>query len=180
VKANKQRFPSQSGDEKPVANRAQAAIGHAGSRTEEWGKSMDYCSRAVLLSAAVALAIAGGASAQDVVDSGYRGPPASDLLPGPASTATAPALHGHSRDRYIHFGGATTEPEFYLIGGSGGPAALAGNISSLAIGAGYRQPLSRALTWHLDLRNHVLQRDYYGDRDAASNFEFSLGLQLSF
>ncbi len=147
---------------------------------------MDHHSRTLLLSAAVALAIAGSACAQDVADGRQRGPSAIDLLPGLANVPpgmwsdTTPVLANRSGDRHFHLGSTAADQDFYLIGGSGGPAALEGNISSLALGAGYRQPLSEAMSWHLDLRNHVLQKDYFGDRDAASNFEVSLGVQLSF
>ena len=54
------------------------------------------------------------------------------------------------------------------------------NFFTLTIGAGYRILLSDSLAWRLDVRDHIFDRDAFGNSETTNNIELSTGFTYYF
>lgn len=69
---------------------------------------------------------------------------------------------------------------FYLIGGAGNTDFLGESWFTLTFGAGYRLLLNDWLAWHIDGRDHMFDRDTFGEEETTNNIEFTTGLTVFF
>ena len=70
--------------------------------------------------------------------------------------------------------------QFYLIGGVGSTEFAGDSWFTVNIGAGYRLLLTDYFAWHLDVRDHIFDRDTFGEDQTTHNFEFHTGFTLFF
>lgn len=70
--------------------------------------------------------------------------------------------------------------DFYLIGGAGNTEFLGDNWFTVSVGAGYRLLLNDAFTWHMDVRNHMYDREAFGAEETTNNIEWSTGFTFFF
>lgn len=70
--------------------------------------------------------------------------------------------------------------DFYLIGGAGSTDFLGDKFFTVTIGAGYRLLLSDSITWRLDVRDHIFDRDTFGESETTNNIELSTGITYFF
>ena len=69
---------------------------------------------------------------------------------------------------------------FYIIGGVGSTEFAGDNWFTVSIGAGYRFLVTDYLAWHLDVRDHVFDRDTFGPEETTHNIEFTTGITVFF
>lgn len=70
--------------------------------------------------------------------------------------------------------------DFYLIGGAGRTEFLGDNWLTITVGAGYRLMLTDWFAWRLDVRDHLFDRDSFGDETTTNNIEFTTGISFFF
>jgi len=70
--------------------------------------------------------------------------------------------------------------DFYLIGGAGRTEFLGDNWFTITAGAGYRIILKDWLSWRIDVRDHIFDRDSFGDDTTTNNIEFTTGVSFFF
>jgi outer membrane beta-barrel protein len=70
--------------------------------------------------------------------------------------------------------------DFYFIGGAGSTDFLGENFFTVTIGAGYRLLLSDSIAWRIDVRDHIFDRDVFGEDETTNNIELSTGLTFFF
>lgn len=70
--------------------------------------------------------------------------------------------------------------DFYFIGGAGSTDFLGDNFFTVSIGAGYRLLLTDSITWRFDVRDHIFDRDTFGNSETTNNIELSTGLTFFF
>jgi outer membrane beta-barrel protein len=70
--------------------------------------------------------------------------------------------------------------DLYLVLGAGSTDFLGDNWFTLNVGAGYRLLLSDSLAWRLDVRDHMFDRDTFGEDEVTHNLELSTGLTWFF
>lgn len=73
----------------------------------------------------------------------------------------------YKSDLYLILGGGTTE--------FGGDKWFTWNV-----GAGYRLFLNDWLAWRIDVRDHIFNRDLFGEDDQTNNIEISTGISFFF
>ena len=68
----------------------------------------------------------------------------------------------------------------YLIGGIGSTEFAGDNWFTVNFGAGFRLLLTDAIAWHIDVRDHVFDRDTFGEEETTHNIEFHTGITVFF
>ncbi len=68
----------------------------------------------------------------------------------------------------------------YLIGGIGSTEFAGDNWLTVNVGAGFRLLLTDAIAWHIDVRDHIFDRDTFGTDETTHNIEFSTGFTVFF
>ena len=69
---------------------------------------------------------------------------------------------------------------FYLIGGAGSTEFLGDNWFTVNVGAGYRLLINDTFALHLDVRDHIFDRDSFGTKEQTHNVQFNAGLTIFF
>ena len=69
---------------------------------------------------------------------------------------------------------------FYLVGGAGNTDFLGKSWFTYTIGGGYRALFTDWLAWHIDVRDHLFDRDTFGDEELTNNIEFHTGFTVFF
>jgi len=77
-------------------------------------------------------------------------------------------------------GGRALKSDLYLFLGAGSTEFLDDNWFTASLGAGYRLLLNDWLAWRLDVRDHIFDRDTFGDDETTHNIELSTGLTVFF
>jgi outer membrane beta-barrel protein len=70
--------------------------------------------------------------------------------------------------------------DFYLIGGAGNTDFLDDNWFTVTVGAGYRLLFNDTVAWRFDVRDHIYDRDAFGEEETTNNIEWSTGLTFFF
>ena len=70
--------------------------------------------------------------------------------------------------------------DFYLIGGAGSTSFFDDDFFTVTLGAGYRLMLNDWVAWRLDVRDHIFDRDLYGEDTTTNNIEFTTGVSFFF
>ena len=70
--------------------------------------------------------------------------------------------------------------DFYLIGGAGSTDFLDDSFFTMTIGAGYRLLINDWITWRIDVRDHIFDRDAFGEEQTTNNIELSTGITFFF
>lgn len=70
--------------------------------------------------------------------------------------------------------------DLYLIGGAGSTTFLDDNWFTVNIGIGYRLLLNDSFAWHMDVRDHIYDRDAFGSNDTVNNIEWTTGVTFFF
>lgn len=68
----------------------------------------------------------------------------------------------------------------YLIAGVGRTTFLGDDWLTVNYGAGFRLLLNDWISWHLDVRDHVFDRDSFGQDETTHNLEFTTGFTVFF
>lgn len=68
----------------------------------------------------------------------------------------------------------------YLIAGIGSTEFAGDSWFTVNVGAGLRLLLTDWLAWHIDVRDHIFDRDTFGEDQTTHNIEFHTGLTLFF
>lgn len=69
---------------------------------------------------------------------------------------------------------------FYLVGGAGSTEFAGDKWFTLTFGAGYRLLFTDAIAWHLDVRDHIFDRDTFGEEEQTHNIQFNTGFTFFF
>lgn len=69
---------------------------------------------------------------------------------------------------------------FYLIAGIGNTTFLDDNWFTTTIGAGYRLLMTDSIAWHIDVRDHIFDREIFNIKETTNNIEFTTGISLFF
>jgi len=78
------------------------------------------------------------------------------------------------------FGGRAFKSDLYLMFGGGNTDFLGDKWFTLSAGIGYRLLLTDWLSWRVDIRDHVFDRDTFGDDETTHNVEFTTGIAVFF
>jgi outer membrane beta-barrel protein len=70
--------------------------------------------------------------------------------------------------------------DFYFIAGVGSTDFLGDNWFTVSVGAGYRLLLNDSFALRMDLRDHLFDRDVFGEDETTNNIEWSFGLTYFF
>ena len=70
--------------------------------------------------------------------------------------------------------------DLYLILGAGGTDFLGDTWFTASFGVGYRLLLNDWIAFHLDARDHIFDRDTFGEDEITHNIELSTGLKVFF
>lgn len=70
--------------------------------------------------------------------------------------------------------------DFFLIGGAGNTDFLDDNFFTLTVGAGYRLLINDWISWRVDVRDHIFDRDAFGESETTNNFELSTAVNFFF
>ena len=70
--------------------------------------------------------------------------------------------------------------DLYLIGGAGSTDFLGDNWFTASVGVGYRLLLNDAFSWRIDVRDHIYDRDAFGEDETVHNLEWTTGLTFFF
>lgn len=68
----------------------------------------------------------------------------------------------------------------YLIAGVGSTSFLGDDWFTVNLGAGFRLSLTDWLAWHIDVRDHIFDRDTFGEEQTTNNVEFTSGFTVFF
>jgi outer membrane beta-barrel protein len=74
----------------------------------------------------------------------------------------------------------TFKSDFYLIGGAGSTDFLGDNWFTVSVGAGYRLLYNDWLSLRIDVRDHIFDREAFGDEQTTNNIEWTLGFTAYF
>ena len=80
----------------------------------------------------------------------------------------------------IFLGDRAFKSDLYLVLGVGGTDFLDDNWFTVNAGIGYRLLLTDSLAWRLDVRDHIFDRDTFGEDEITHNVEISTGLYYFF
>lgn len=69
---------------------------------------------------------------------------------------------------------------FYIIAGAGSTEFVGDSWFTFSFGAGYRLLLTDWLAWHIDVRDHIFDRDSFGVEETTNNIEFHTGITFFF
>ncbi|MCB1697421.1 MAG: outer membrane beta-barrel domain-containing protein [Pseudomonadales bacterium] len=70
--------------------------------------------------------------------------------------------------------------DFYFVGGAGSTDFLGDNFFTLIVGAGFRMLLNDWISWRFDVRDHIFDRDAFGNNETTNNIELSTGVTFLF
>jgi len=70
--------------------------------------------------------------------------------------------------------------DLYLIGGVGGTDFLGDNWFTATFGVGYRLLFNDWMALRLDVRDHIFDRDVFGEDETTHNLEWTAGLTFLF
>jgi outer membrane beta-barrel protein len=70
--------------------------------------------------------------------------------------------------------------DLYMVLGAGSTDFLDDNWFTVNFGVGYRLLVNDWLAWRLDVRDHMFDRDTFGDDETTHNVELSTGLTVFF
>ncbi len=70
--------------------------------------------------------------------------------------------------------------DFYFIGGAGNTNFLGDNWFTVSLGAGYRLMLNDWFAWRIDVRDHIFDRDSFGQDSTTNNIELTTGVSFFF
>ncbi len=80
----------------------------------------------------------------------------------------------------VFFGKRAYNSSFYLIGGVGRTEFAGDNWFTVNVGAGYRLLLNDWLALRIDVRDHLFDRDLFGEEELTQNIELRAGLSYFF
>ncbi|ARN72793.1 outer membrane beta-barrel domain-containing protein [Oceanicoccus sagamiensis] len=69
---------------------------------------------------------------------------------------------------------------FYVIGGIGSTEFAGDDWFTVNIGAGFRLLLNDSIAWHVDVRDHIFDRDTFGEDETTHNMEIHTGFTVFF
>lgn len=69
---------------------------------------------------------------------------------------------------------------FYLTLGAGNTEFLGDDWFTVTVGGGYQVLLTDYLAMHIDVRDHIFDRDTFGREETTNNIELSMGLSYFF
>ncbi|MBL4826490.1 MAG: outer membrane beta-barrel domain-containing protein [Spongiibacteraceae bacterium] len=69
---------------------------------------------------------------------------------------------------------------FYFTAGVGSTEFAGDNWFTISVGAGYRMLLTDYLAWHVDMKDHIFDRDTFGEEETTHNIEFHTGITFFF
>ncbi len=78
------------------------------------------------------------------------------------------------------FGGRALKSDLYVLAGAGSTDFLGDKWFTVNLGVGYRLLLNDWLAWQIDARDHIFDRDTFGDDDITHNVELSTGVTYFF
>ncbi len=78
------------------------------------------------------------------------------------------------------FGNRAFKSDLYLILGGGNTDFLGDKWFTVSAGVGYRLLLTDWLTWRIDVRDHVFDRDTFGEDETTHNLELNTGFTVFF
>jgi len=70
--------------------------------------------------------------------------------------------------------------DLYFIGGAGSTEFLGDSWFTVSIGVGYRLLLNDWITWRIDVRDYIFDRDVFGQDETTNNIEWSTGVTFFF
>ncbi|MEM6583841.1 MAG: outer membrane beta-barrel domain-containing protein [Pseudomonadota bacterium] len=70
--------------------------------------------------------------------------------------------------------------DLYFVGGAGATEFLGENFFTLTVGAGVRMLVNDSFSVRLDVRDHVFDRDTFGESEITNNIELSTGITIFF
>jgi outer membrane beta-barrel protein len=70
--------------------------------------------------------------------------------------------------------------DLYFFGGAGSTNFLDDSWFTVTVGAGYRLLLNDWISWRLDVRDHIFDRDVFGKDETTNNVEISTGITFFF
>ena len=69
---------------------------------------------------------------------------------------------------------------FYLIAGAGSTEFLGDSWFTATVGAGYRLLLTDSFAWHIDVRDHIFDREIFTIKETTNNIELTTGFSVFF
>ena len=78
------------------------------------------------------------------------------------------------------FGGRAFKSDLYFVVGAGNTDFLGDKWFTVTAGAGYRLLLNDWLAWHFDVRDHLYDRDTFGEDETTNNVEITTGFTFFF
>lgn len=76
--------------------------------------------------------------------------------------------------------GRAFKSDVYLLTGAGRTKFGGDNWFTINLGVGYRIFLTDWAAWRIEVRDHIFNRDIYGEDDRTNNIEFSSGFSIYF
>ncbi|QFU77224.1 outer membrane beta-barrel domain-containing protein [Halioglobus maricola] len=70
--------------------------------------------------------------------------------------------------------------DMYLLGGVGGTDFLGDNWFTATVGVGYRLLFNDSFAARMDVRDHIFDRDVFGEDETTHNIEWTLGVTYFF
>lgn len=70
--------------------------------------------------------------------------------------------------------------DFYFVAGAGNTDFLGDNWFTVTVGAGYRLLFNDTVAWRFDVRDHIYDREAFGEEETTNNIEWSTGLTFFF
>ncbi len=70
--------------------------------------------------------------------------------------------------------------DLYLFAGAGSTDFLGDSWFTASVGAGYRLLLNDWISWRLDVRDHIFDRDVFGEDETTHNIEVTTGFTFFF
>ena len=70
--------------------------------------------------------------------------------------------------------------DLYFIAGVGNTDFLGDNWFTVNVGVGYRLLLNDSIAWRMDVRDHIYDRDAFGEDETTNNIEWTTGLTFFF
>lgn len=74
----------------------------------------------------------------------------------------------------------TMKSDFFVIAGVGSTDFLGDSWFTVSVGAGYRLLINDWITWRVDVRDHIFDRDVFGLDATTNNIEWSTGVTFFF
>jgi outer membrane beta-barrel protein len=76
--------------------------------------------------------------------------------------------------------GRAFKSDLYLVGGAGATDFLGDSWFTVTLGGGYRLLLNDWISWRVDARDHIFDRDVFGEEETTHNIELSTGITFFF